>query len=163
MKCRLVKLQNLSGNKASIYSVVLNDDQRTLFDNFIEESKGSFLSEIKDIAVRLRTIGHKTGARESFFKHFEGRPGDGVCALYDLPDKSLRLYCIRYGSQIVILGGGGPKNVRTLQEDEKLSEENFFLRWLSEQITERIMDKEIIFTNSGLDFSGDLEFNDDEE
>ncbi|MGF1637324.1 MAG: hypothetical protein ACFCUU_09635 [Cyclobacteriaceae bacterium] len=163
MKCRLVKLSNLSGNAASVYSILLNDAQKTLFEIFIEENINLFLSEIKDITVRLKTIGQKTGARETFFKHFEGKPGDGVCALYDLPDKSLRLYCIRYGSQIVILGGGGPKKVRALQDNNKLTEENYFLRWLSSQITERLKSKEITFTKDGLDFYGNLEFNDDEE
>lgn len=163
MKCRLVKLPSLSGNKASVYSVILNNEQRTLFDAFVGENINSFLSEIRDITVRLRTIGQKTGARETFFKQFEGKLGDGVCALYDMPDKSLRLYCIRYGSQIVVLGGGGPKDVRALQDDKKLTEENYFLRWLSSQITEKVKSKEITFTDDGLDFYGDLEFKDDDD
>lgn len=58
---------------------------------------------------RLKIIGTKTGAREQFFKLHEGNPGDGVCALFDLPDKNLRLYCIRYNTQIIILGGGWNK------------------------------------------------------
>lgn len=36
----------------------------------------------------------KTGAAEHFFKLNEGKPGDGVCALFDSPDKKLRIYCI---------------------------------------------------------------------
>ncbi len=37
---------------------------------------------------------------------------------------NLRLYCIRLGSAVVILGGGGhkPKTIRTLQDDTKLTE-----------------------------------------
>jgi hypothetical protein len=165
MQCRLVKLLQFSGNNASVYSVVMNDEQKTLFDDFISENKSLFISEIKDIAVRLRTIGQSTGARENFFKHKEGSPGDGVCALYDIPKSNLRLYCIRYGSQIIILGSGGPKakNLRALQEDQKLTETNYFLKWLSNQITQRIIGKEITFINDGLDFDGDLEFQDDEE
>lgn len=165
MNCRLVKLSQFSGTKASVYSVVINDEQKTLFDDFIFENKSSFLSEIKDIAVRLQTMGQSTGARESFFKHKEGIPGDGVCALYDIPKSNLRLYCIRYGSQLIILGSGGAKakNLKAFQEDQKLTETNYFLRWLSEKITERIKDREITFINDGLDFDGDLEFQDDEE
>lgn len=41
--------------------------------------------------------------------------------------------------------------------------ENYFLRKLSAQITERIKDKEIEYTNNYLDFEGDLEFQDDNE
>lgn len=77
----------------------------------------------------------------------------------------MRLYCIRYGSQLIILGGGGPKpkDIRALQEDVKLTQENYFLRWLSDEITERIKNKDIKFTNDGLDFVGDLKFEKDEE
>ena len=162
MKCKLVKLLNFTGDEASIYSVVLDDEKETLFENFIKENKNSFSSEIKDILIRLETIGHKTGARESFFKHYEGAQGDGVCALYDKPNNNLRLYCIRYATQILILGSGGPKNVRALQEDKKLTQENYFLRWLSKQITERIRNKEIEYINDCHDFSGNLNFQDDE-
>ncbi|WP_299458360.1 hypothetical protein [uncultured Microscilla sp.] len=129
----------MSGEEASIYTVLIEDEGKTLFEKFIEENKTIYLSEIKDILARLKYIGSsRGGARENLFKTKEGSPGDGVCALYDNPDKKLRLYCIRYASQIVILGGGGPKNVQALQEDEKLKKENYFLRWLSKQITERI-------------------------
>jgi hypothetical protein len=81
MKCRLVKIDSLSGGKASVYSVSLNEETETLLEKFVRENKNSFLSETKDILKRLRTIGQKTGARKQFFKEFEGKPGDGVCAL----------------------------------------------------------------------------------
>ena len=162
MKCRLVKIDSLSGSKASVYSVSLDKETETLLEKFIRENINSFLSETKDILKRLRTIGHKTGARKQFFKEFEGKPGDGVCALYDNPDSKLRLYCIIFGTQLLIVGGGGPKpkNISAFQEDEKLMDENYFLRWLSMQITQRIKDKEITYDNDYLDFSGNLEFHD---
>lgn len=163
MKCKLVKIPNLSGNAASLYSVILDGETQTLFEKFLQENSISFLNELKNILIRLQTIGQKTGAREGFFKIHEGLPGDGVCALYDEPDKMLRLYCIRYGTQIVILGGGGPKTVNKLQEDEKLLEENQFLRWLSNQITRYIKDNVIEFSNDYLDFTGDLTIQDYEE
>lgn len=162
MKYRIVKLSQLSGNNASIYSVIVNDEQETVFDKFLKENRSSFLNEIKSILMRLNTIGSKTGARINFFKDAEGISGDGVCALYDEPNSNLRLYCIRYGTQIVILGGGGhkPKSIRALQEDEKLKEENYFLRWLSEEITKRVKEREIWYSNDYLEFLGDLEFED---
>lgn len=165
MKCRLVKLSKFSGGKASVYSVIMNDEQQTLLDKFIVENISSFESEIKDIAGRIKTIGKSTGIREGYIKKFEGSLGDGVCALYDKPNADLRLYCISFGSQLIIIGGGGPKpkSIRTFQEDEKLREENFFLRWLSQKITERISDKEIVFINEGLEFEGNLEFQDFDE
>jgi hypothetical protein len=163
MKYRLVRISNLSGKKASVYSVILNDEQETIFDKFINENILSFEDEVKDIIARLKTIGKNTGIRDNFVKPNEGKLGDGVCALYDNPNKKLRLYCIKYGTQLIIVGGGGQKNVRALQDDDKLTKENYFLRELSSQITERIKDKEIEYTNNYLDFEGDLEFQDDDE
>lgn len=165
MKGKLVKLVNLSGSKASIYSVIIPGESVTLYERFIQENASSFKSELKDINDRLKAIGKTVGAREQYFKLDEGIPGDGVCALYDDPDKRLRLYCIRYGTQLVILGGGGPKPkcIRALQEDPKLTEENYYLRELSDKITERLKEKDILFSKSGLDFEGDLEFNDEDD
>ena len=160
MKCELIKIDELSGNKASIYSVIIDEDDVSLFEEFIDENIDSHLSEINNITQRLKTIGTKTGAREQFFKINEGIPGDGVCALYDDPKKKLRLYCIRYGTMIIVLGGGGPKpkDIRALQESEKLTEENYLLRAISQKITEKITDKDIRLSTYTNDFEGELSF-----
>lgn len=131
-----------------------------LFDLFLNENKNVFKSELNSIITRLVSIGKKTGAREQYFKLNEGIPGDGVCALYDSPDKKLRLYCIRYGTTIVILGGGGKKKVQKFQENKKLKDENYFLRDLSTVITKRIMEGEIWYSDNYMELEGNLEFND---
>lgn len=160
MKCSLVKLEKLSGDKSGIYSVIIDDEHDTLFEKFIKENVISFESEINNILVRLKTIGHKTGARESFFK-IEGEWHTGLVALYDTPKKNLRLYCIKFGSQLIIVGGGGPKKVRAFQEDKKLKKENDILRWLTEKITKKIREKEIQYSDDYLNFIGNLEFTDE--
>jgi hypothetical protein len=159
MKYEVVKLGYLSGSKASIYTIWFEEMNQTSFEIFINENKKVFKSEINDITSRLITIGKTVGAREQFFKTGEGIPGDGVCALYDAPGKELRLYCIRYASLIVIIGGGGPKKVRKFQEDKKLKDENFFLRKLSAEITKRIRNNEIRYSENNMDFEGNLKFN----
>ncbi len=165
MKYKLVKLSQLSGNKASIYSIILNNEEITLLDKFISENIILFKSETNSILMRLISIGSQTGAREQFFKIDEGKPGDGICALYDSPKSNLRLYCIKYGSQLIVVGGGGhkPKSIKAFQEDENLKNENYFLRQISDDITERIISKEIRFINDNCDFSGNLEFEDNED
>lgn len=164
MRCRLVKLNNLSGYKASVYSVLLNNDNDTQFEKFLKENYSLFLNETKNIIQRLSTIVNKTGAREGFFKQWEGRPGDGVCALYDKPESKLRLYCIRFGTQIIILGGGGPKSKKLMsfQESEKLKSENYLLRWLSDQINNRIKERDIVFDDDYMTLSGNLIFDDED-
>jgi len=160
MNCEIVKLEEFSGNEASVYSIYIEEEELTLYDKFIIENKALFLTEITDINKRLINIG-KIGAKENFFKLNEGNPSDGVCALYDNPNSNLRLYCIRYGTSIVIIGGGGhkPKSISALQEDKKLTEENYFLRELSKEIKQRMLDKELKFTTDYLDFEGDINFN----
>ena len=162
MNFKIVQLSQFSGYHAGIYSIYLENEQQTLFERFIKENFNLFKSEIIDINSRLITINRKTGARDIYFKLNEGNPGDGVCALYDKPESNLRLYCIKYGNALVILGGGGhkPKKLKTFQEDDKLTEENYVLREISEQITERIKNKEIKFSEDGTEIFGNLEFND---
>lgn len=160
MKYKLKKLPHLSGNKATIYSVVIDDNDKSLYELFLAENFTSHISEIAFINKRLQTIGKKTGAREGFFKMFEGKYGDCVCALYDEPKYNLRLYCIRYDTQIVIVGGGGEKNVRALQDDPKLKQENYTLRDLSKLIAQKLND-EISFSIDGLEFEGNLELDDE--
>lgn len=164
MKFKIVKLNQFSGDEAGVYSVVLNNDNETLLNKFVRENVILFKSETKNILERLISIGHKTGARSHFFKEWEGKPGDGVCAFYDQPNSNLRLYCICYGTQLIIIGSGGhkPKTIRALQEDTKLKEENALLKEISQQITQRIINKDIRFTPDYLDFTGDLEFNDED-
>jgi hypothetical protein len=50
---------------------------------FIKENINSLKSGKKEIIQRLRTMGRFTGARPEFFKEHEGKPSDGVCALFD--------------------------------------------------------------------------------
>jgi hypothetical protein len=165
MNFKIVKLEALSGERASIYAVYDIDKKVNIFEQFIRENVNSFKSETFDIRDRLMIIGHQVGARPIFFKFKEGKPGDGICALYDEPNSNLRLYCIRYGTQIVILGGGGPKSkdIRAFQDDEKLKDENYYLREISNLITKRIKDREIKFSIDGLELIGDFEFNEDEQ
>ncbi len=167
MKYKLVKISKFSGDKASVYTVLIEDEEgkftHSVFDTFINENKTLYLSELKNIFARLTIIGNDTGARESYFKTKEGVPGDGVCALYDSPSKKLRLYCIRYGTELIILGGGGKKDVRALQDDKQLEKENYFLRWLSNKISECKQNDDLSFTTDFMDFKGNLIIDDYED
>ncbi len=42
---------------------------------------------------------------------------------------------------------------------KKLTDENYFLRQISEHIRQKMQDKEIHFSDDELDFEGDLTFN----
>jgi hypothetical protein len=75
----------------------------------------------------------------------------------------LRLYCIRFGTTVILLGGGGhkPKSIRALQESEKLKTENYLLREVSELTFRKMKEKEIYWIND-YELGGDLILDTDE-
>lgn len=158
MKYEIVKLEELSGNGATIYSILTEGSDQTLLEKFIEDHQSTYKTEVDEILSKLLNIGTKYGAREQWFKLKEGKPGDHVVALYDNPDKKLRVYGIRQGSCLLIMGDGGPKpkNITALQEDDKLTETNEFMRQVSNDIYEKMRDKEIRFSEDGYELEGDL-------
>ena len=158
MKFEIVELDEFSGVKSCIYSIWIDELSKTLFDQFIEENDEKNRKELASIIDRIEVIGHITGAREHYFKPNEGTLGDGVCALYDSPDRKLRLYCIRYGSTCIILGGGGIKNVRALQDDEKLKSENYLMRYISKKITEALKDGDLWWSEKSNKLEGNMCF-----
>ena len=163
MRIRLVKLDDISGNKTTFYSVYYNKDENSLFKQFLENYVISFNSEILEIYNRLKVMGHGLGAREHFFKHEEGVPGDLVCALYDNPEKKLRLYCIRYSDKLVLLGSGGvkPKKISALQDDPVLKRENQKVVQIARLIETRKNEGEIFISFNGLNFEGIKDLKDD--
>ncbi len=165
MEYEIVKLSLLSGRQCTVYSIIPERGGLTLYDVFINENIADFREEVRDINNRLKLIGTKHGARHSYFKHFEGRYGDGVCALYDLPEKNLRLYCIRYGSDVIILGGGGLKTKETMawQDDTKLTEEATRMIEYAKDIARRMDSGEIYMSRDKPELEGNFYFFEDEE
>lgn len=160
MKYKLVKIDKLSGQKTQVYSVVVGNDDKNLFEHFLEENDENYHDELLEILTRLRSISNKEGAREHLFKKAEGKLGDGIEALYDESKRKLRLYCIRYGSVLLVLGGGGAKNVRALQDDPKLKSENYLLRAISKRLSEAMQEGDLKWNRSFNDFEGEFTFED---
>ena len=166
MKFQLKTLKKLSGDEATIYSVLILGDKLTLFDTFMADNLVNHKKEVMNIFYRLIAIGNKTGAKENFFRLNEGVPGDGVCAFYDIPKSKLRLYCVRYGNDFLILGCGGPKSkiIKAWQEDPKLNEEAQLVIKIAKIVNDKIKDKDSNFKWSPdhKKFQGDFNFTDDE-
>jgi hypothetical protein len=165
VKFKLVKIEQLSGNKATIYSAIVGNEEKTLFDKFIAENIDDFKDELLKIKRTIATIAHDLGAREQFFDKPEGKAGQSVFALYDKPDSNLRLYCFRFDRHILILGGGGfkPKNISAFQEDVKLTAENKIVRYISDTLTQAIKDRDIKQSVDDMSLLGNLVFNDFDE
>jgi len=157
VKSILVNLTKLSGVKASIYTIVTEDSKISFWDCFVNEYRKDYIEDLSNIAGRLISIGNKVGALSQYFKLDEGLEwNDLVCALYDLPDKHLRLYCIRLSEEMIIIGNGGPKGVRTWQEDAKLSKEVHEMMHYSRIIRKKLADGSLKISSDGLKFEGNL-------
>jgi hypothetical protein len=164
VKYEIVEMQPFSGNEAKVYSIIPEGETETLFDRFINEYKGGFKNEIKNILKTLYQIGHTTGARSSFFKQHEGKFGDFVCALFDVPEKNLRLYCIRFGMVAIILGGGGEKaaGVIAWQDDEKLTQEATQMIEIAKDILKRMDEGDLYWSDDRTEIEGNLKNYDNE-
>ena len=158
MNYEIVELQPFSGREAKVYSLILMGEDETLFEMFVDEYKVEFKNEIKYILQTIFQIGHTTGARSSFFKQHEGKYGDFVCALFDVPEKNLRVYCIRFGMVAVILGGGGEKakGVRAWQDDEKLSKEANLMIEYAKDILQRMDEGDLYWSKDRTELQGNL-------
>jgi len=158
------EISRLSGKASAIYAVHLAGEDRNEFYRFIEEHKNNYTEELKDIVTRLELMGKKNGARQVYFKEAEGLPGDLVCALYDLEDSKLRLYCMRLGSCTLILGGGGtkPKTIRSWQQKPDLKAAAELMIRVSKDIYQRQKDKEIKLDPVTNRFTGNLKFGNNE-
>ena len=163
MKYKIVKNIDLSGKACSIYSIFVEEYGTTLLEKFVEIYSEDYPDDIQNILDRIEVIAHDTGARKGYFKEHEGKPGDHVCALFDKPGKRLRLYCIHFGTMLVVLGSGGPKKVATWQDDPSLRKAAEWMTRVSEDIYKRQKEKEIWSTNDDMDFEGNLNFGYEEE
>ncbi len=165
MHYEIVEMSEFSGSGATVYSVIENHADETLFDSFVRNYVVEHRNALKNILARIETIGKITGAKEGFFKLNEGKPGDAVVALFDMPDSRLRLYCIRLGKNVLILGGGAEKSkaIRAWQEDERLADAVQKMILVSNLIFKSILAKETYWSDDGFELLGNLYFNEYED
>jgi hypothetical protein len=158
MNFEIISVPELSSSGTTVYTILPRGASSTLLDDFAAENMILHKKEVQNILKRLEIMGKKEGFRYDYFKHEEGLPGDLVCALYDNPDSNLRLYCIRYGTATVIIGGGGhkPKDIRAWQEDPVLKKHAREMIHISKVVYQRIREKDITWNGSRLE--GNLKF-----
>ena len=165
MKFELREIPQLTGRRCKIYSILVEGDEKTLFDQFADENKIHFPDEIDDIYASLTAIANYFGARDSYFRpKKEGKSGDGVEALFDRPNARLRVYSIKYGNVLLVLGGGGykSKDIRAFQEDPKLMRENYLIRKIAAILYKAIKEKDLRWNKRGDNFEGQFYFDSDD-
>ena len=163
MNYRIVPVVQFTGQACNIYTIIRNGSRFSAYDEFLQRNATDFRPQLRDMALRLESMGKQSGAREQFFKLREGRLGDLVAALYDRPEGKLRLFCIRFNNHLLILGDGGPKDVRAWEDDPVLSKAANELIRISEAIKEAMKDKTLRWNEEGTDLLGDLTIELDDE
>ncbi len=125
MKFTLYELEH-SGDKAKIFSPMIDGENETLYEQFIAENIKRNRKELANIDERLYTIGHKCGLFEESFYTKSGKFGENLCTLKDIPKRKLRLFFTEFGLCTIILGGGGYKaaTIRATQDDPVLNAKN---------------------------------------
>jgi hypothetical protein len=68
VKLKLIKIDKLSGHKTQIYSVVVDNDDKSLFEHFLDENDEVYHQELLEILARIKSISQKEGAREHLLK-----------------------------------------------------------------------------------------------
>ncbi|WP_212004285.1 hypothetical protein [Chitinophaga sp. HK235] len=154
MNYEIIEMQQFSGRKAGIYSVMIANDNLSLFEHFVKDHIGEHAMEIRSITQYLSYIGNRYGMQNRFFNVKRGRRADSVCALFDHPEQKLRLYCYRVGTVALIIGGGaarpGKKGAAGLPEK--------LLASISRDISSKIRTGDIYWSEKDARLSGNLIF-----
>ena len=142
------EINEFSGSMAHIYTIRPSGSSTTLLEDFYSENESDYSDELNEITNILFQTGHRYGCRETFFKPYEGKPGDGVAALRV---GNLRIYCLLIGRIAVILGSGGykPANIHAYQEDDMLNEKAEQMIRYARQINKKITDRDITIGPDG--------------
>ena len=123
----------MSGAATKIYSVIIDNADQTLYEQFVLENQSNHFTQVSNIHDRLKIIGNEIGLKEEFFDTGAGGRYDFMCTLKDRPGSHLRLFFLEFNMATIILGGGGhkPKSARATQDVPKLIKENLLLREIS--------------------------------
>lgn len=135
----VIPLEAFSGPQCGVYTVRLNGETEDEFTRFFNEHRVKSTKKLQRMLLRIKDFG-RNGARASYFKPNEGAPGDGVVAMWI---EDLRLYCIWWGTDLVLLGNGDLKFTKTWNEDPNLSKHVKLMMKVSAMIFEREQDGEM--------------------
>lgn len=147
MQFEIVQMEDLSGETAKIYSVILEGEEESLLERFVLDNPDR-ADDVKVILERLKAMGKTQGCKAYYFKGHEGAPGDGMVALRY---KQMRLYCLRYDNTCIFVGSGEykPPGVAAYQEDPLLNGKAQQMKRICASINKAIVGKDLIVGMDG--------------
>ena len=148
MKFDIINIEEFSGQKAQIYSIMYEGDDMTLMDHFFEDNEKEHQADLEEMASKLHVMGNDTGCRTHLFKLNEGAPGDGVVAL---SYNQMRLYCLRYDNTYIFIGSGGykPPDIRAYQDNPYLDSKAQEMKKIAACINKAIIEKDLKVKDDG--------------
>ena len=147
MNFEIVEIEQLTGEKAHVYSVILEGEDIPLLNQFFNEN--AFHKDIRKVYDKIQVMANDTGFREQFLKIGEGALGDGVFAINYTG--TLRLYGIRFHDAVVLFGSGGykPPEAISYEDYPPLHAKAEQIKQIAKEIYQMILDKELVIKEDG--------------
>lgn len=148
MQLDFKEIDELTGSKARVYSVVLDDEEETLLEQFFNENADNE-DDLNKVIYKIKTMANYTGCRRSFFKEGEGAWADGMVALKSTG--TLRLYGMYFNETVILFGSGGnkPPGIRAYQDYPPLNAKAQQMREIVKEINKRISNGELKINDDG--------------
>lgn len=165
--------------KVSYYSLILNDDETSMFKQFMNKHTAENKNKLQHIIKWIGEIGEKYGAKEFYFRN-EAETADASALPPIGVDReptyveynettsedenisnNLRLYCLRANENVVFLFNGDIKTKDKAQDCDNVRKHFRLANKLAEVIDKAIIEKDIKWNHNGTDivFDSDLELN----
>lgn len=140
--------------KVIYYSICLDDDEASLFEEFIRKHGTENRNKLNHILVWIKTIGDKYGAQERHFRP-EGEfadtsalppPSNNELSFIEYGKKksnNLRLYCLRANESVVFLFNGDIKTEQKAQDCPNVRKHFKLANYLTKAIDQAFIDQEI--------------------
>lgn len=165
--------------KVNYYTLLLNDDERSLFSQFTFKHTSANKEKLSHIMAWIKVIGNKIGAKEQYFRNeaetadASALPPKGIdreptyveCNEITGQDEKkandLRLYCLRANSNVVFLFNGDIKTADKAQNCDNVRPHFKLANKLTEVIDRAFRDREISWNNDQTDivFEKNFELN----
>lgn len=151
----------LKGEKANLYTIRFIDsngiaDTSTETEKFFDKIENTNPKDYQIFKAIFKNIINISGAKLKFFRNEDNSDCNFLKALMNKDDKgnkykgNLRLFCLYYDSDRVIIGNGDNKTTRTFNEDEFLSKAAKILQKLDKVLEEKEKDGEVTWKGNEL-------------
>lgn len=153
MKFSIIHINELSGNKAQVYSLIYESKSISELQSFAYKFQDIYPDVIHQVFQRIHIISKRDGIQDSFFKR-ESPESHNVFRL--LETENLRLYCIMFSNIFLLFGSGGKKKHKTKKniENPHLEKEIRTLMSIEDAINRRISSGDLSISCNG--FEGNL-------